>query len=362
MPFHGKVSMDDSAATSEGNRTTFRKASSFRSFILYASLLHASLVLIVLALFMLVGESWWPVSLLLFCPRWLFLTPLLVLGLATARAKCHSLWLLHAAVAMVVIGPIMRPNVPLGATRRTANEGIPIRVLTLNQHNGRFRAEALIDLIESEGVNLVCFQEIQFLPALEAYFSRGWFRDRSRCVASRFPIVEELDPSVPLFDDPGCVRVRIRPAPGTDFIFASVHGPTIRQAFHSLLERDTRGFASAVESRRSFVRELLATLDNVRGLPTIIAGDFNVPAGSSLLAPLRLDFRDGFEQAGWGFGYTWPSWLPGIRIDQIHASHGWTFSRCWVGPDLGSDHRPLIAELAFSEPGRGRTNEPKADP
>src|SRR4051812_228435 len=207
----------------------------------FGSWLYGCSVLTVLALFAFVGEAWWPVSLLLFCPRWLFLLPLLPLGLATARVKCRSLGLAQAALALVVVGPLMRSNVPLGAVAQPSHGEIRIRILTLNQHNGTFRPPELIDLIEREKIDLLCFQEMIFAAPLEHYLSRGWFRDHSRCIASRFPITEEYDPLIVPFDDPAYVRARIRVAPGVDVVVASVHWPTIRTLVYSLLKRDARG-------------------------------------------------------------------------------------------------------------------------
>jgi vancomycin resistance protein VanJ len=34
-----------------------------------------------------------------------------------------------------------------------------------------------------------------------------------------------------------------------------------------------------------------------------------------------------------------------VRIDHILAGPGWYCARCWVGPDVGSPHRPVLADL-----------------
>jgi endonuclease/exonuclease/phosphatase (EEP) superfamily protein YafD len=39
----------------------------------------------------------------------------------------------------------------------------------------------------------------------------------------------------------------------------------------------------------------------------------------------------------------------GVRIDHILAGHGWRCRRCWVGPNIGSAHRPVIADLYLSD-------------
>jgi len=64
-----------------------------------------------------------------------------------------------------------------------------------------------------------------------------------------------------------------------------------------------------------------------------------------MLGPLRARYAFAFERAGWGYGYTRPTALPWTRIDHLFAGPGWQWSRCRVGPDLGSDHLPLIAEV-----------------
>jgi vancomycin resistance protein VanJ len=79
----------------------------------------------------------------------------------------------------------------------------------------------------------------------------------------------------------------------------------------------------------------------------VMAGDFNMPADDSTMASLRSLFRFAFEDAGWGYGYTRPSAAPWFRIDHVVTSPEWRVARCRVGPDFGSDHLPLIAELVL---------------
>ena len=93
--------------------------------------------------------------------------------------------------------------------------------------------------------------------------------------------------------------------------------------------------------------------------PVILAGDFNMPTQSSIYRHHWSAMCNAFSMAGLGLGYTeWPtirSWQFGIRIDHIVTGCSWRPVRCWVGPDLGSDHRPLLANLSAtpaSEPTR----------
>jgi endonuclease/exonuclease/phosphatase (EEP) superfamily protein YafD len=77
-------------------------------------------------------------------------------------------------------------------------------------------------------------------------------------------------------------------------------------------------------------------------------GDFNLPVDSSIYGQVWNHYHDAFSQGGWGWGYTkWTSWY-GIRIDHILYEKAWACTKCWVGPNIGSDHLPLVADLVFT--------------
>jgi len=50
----------------------------------------------------------------------------------------------------------------------------------------------------------------------------------------------------------------------------------------------------------------------------LIAGDTNLPGLSWALATLLGDYHDAFDEAGRGFGYTYPAWHRSwLRIDRV---------------------------------------------
>jgi endonuclease/exonuclease/phosphatase (EEP) superfamily protein YafD len=57
------------------------------------------------------------------------------------------------------------------------------------------------------------------------------------------------------------------------------------------------------------------------------------------------DYQDAFSVAGWGYGYTKFTRVHGVRIDHVMCDGAWQAMKCWVGPDVGSDHRPVIAKF-----------------
>ena len=318
-----------------------------------ASWAYAALVLAVLALMGWEGERWWPATVLLFLPRGVWLAPLVVLVPAAAGVRRWRLWPLQAAVALVVLGPVMGFSVPWERLRVGRSAGTRVRVMTFNHGTGPIDAEGLIRLVEREGIQLICFQEVEETrdPRLEAYLARGWFRDSRRTIASRWPIVGEVDPGT-LPSREGTYwgvrlhRVRVRAPSGAEFLVAGVHMPTMMYAFRALAAGDVGRFRRHVAWRWEQVAYLRDRLDESGDLPILIGGDFNMPPDSPMLQALVAGrLRLGFEDAGWGYGYTRPGRLPWIRIDHLLATPDWAFDRCWVGPDLGSDHRPLIADV-----------------
>ncbi len=83
--------------------------------------------------------------------------------------------------------------------------------------------------------------------------------------------------------------------------------------------------------------------------PLIVAGDFN-------LTPWSEYFSDALEESGlhdsargYGLARSWPAQfsLLGIRIDHCLLSREWRSVRTEVGPPLGSDHLPVIADLTL---------------
>ncbi len=84
-------------------------------------------------------------------------------------------------------------------------------------------------------------------------------------------------------------------------------------------------------------------------LPCVVLGDFNATPWSTAF----IDFtaRSGLRDTALGRGIqpTWNArvWLPRIPIDHILAPPAATVLRRAVGPDIGSDHFPVEAELVL---------------
>jgi endonuclease/exonuclease/phosphatase (EEP) superfamily protein YafD len=77
--------------------------------------------------------------------------------------------------------------------------------------------------------------------------------------------------------------------------------------------------------------------------PLLLVGDLNATPWTSLARRLQ-----GRLLRVTGLAPTWPSWLGGVLgvpIDQVLASSHWRRLEARVGPDIGSDHLPVVAKL-----------------
>ena len=311
-------------------------------------------VLMALLLIRWVGDRWWGVAFVLFFPRWLFLAPLPALAIAGGLGGRPRQWIVQGVVALVVAGPLMRLSLPISQLQARPIAGLRVRVMTFNRGEHTIDVRRLTRLIERERIDLICFQEGvgRPTPKLDAYFAaNGWHRDRAGLLASRYPIVSEwpwLAGDVRSKRRLPVILIRaIRAAPGVEFGLATVHMPTLRFGFYRFFDHDLEGLEQHLDWWDSELGRVVDGLSAMSDVPTLVGGDFNAPPDHATMAALSSSYRFAFEDAGWGYGYTPPTRSPWFRIDHLLASPEWVFTRCWVGPDLGSDHLPLIAEAVL---------------
>jgi len=107
------------------------------------------------------------------------------------------------------------------------------------------------------------------------------------------------------------------------------------------------------ESERAAFLNIMADQVKLEPGPVVVAGDLNASRWSHAMKPL---FAAGLMDTsrGHGVGATWQrGTLAGIPIDHLlfrgsQDKPGLANCRSrWIGPDLGSDHRPVVAEIAW---------------
>ena len=103
------------------------------------------------------------------------------------------------------------------------------------------------------------------------------------------------------------------------------------------------------EARDTLFAEL-ADLISQEPMPVVVIGDFNATPWSYVFRDFSSDTGLVNSQNGFGLSATWPSTLPVALIPLDHMLHSDSLTTVTreVGPDLGSDHLPLLVEVSRS--------------
>lgn len=282
--------------------------------------------------------------------------PNIVVGMALLLL-CIILWrrrtkgrpLALAVGSCLLLGPgLLSFSIP--SSRQFPSSKEPdVRVMSLNVHyESRYLIRAL-DQARQNKLDLILLQENkgdgELMGDWLAKELGGWHQVHvgETAILSRWPLTD--------------VRARELPVENwRSILSATVNGPKTFRAVtcHWTIDRFFEpgdGLDRGAKAQRA---NLLATLEECRnqGMPVILGGDFNNTPRNGLTRALSAEMINCFDAAGWGPGWTFPSRAPVLRIDHLYVSDGAVPLKSWVGPDVGSDHRPIFAEIALPEKGQ----------
>jgi endonuclease/exonuclease/phosphatase (EEP) superfamily protein YafD len=248
------------------------------------------------------------------------------------------------AVAAVInardLMPAWLPPAAVHAPAAAAEADQRVFVISMNVHRVNDDPTAAVAYLRDRRPDIVAVLEVDddwaaALEGLAEQFPHRLIRPRPDnfgiAVLSRWPLV---DPQVVAFSETGfpSIIATVRRESG-DFRFIATHPypPFNGRATEALLVH-LAGVAEAVESSP---------------LPCIVAGDLNATPWSR---PFReLLARSGLVDTAVGHGVqpTWHAHLPAPRIpiDHVLVPPAAVVLRREVGPDIGSDHFPVEAEL-----------------
>ncbi len=293
-------------------------------------------------------------TLFLFGPSWACALPWPLLASAAAIWNRRALVPL-ALTALAIVGPVMGFQVHL--PRFGAAQPL-LRVLTCNVEEHAVSVESLARLVVDQRPDVVALQEVRAGAGYR--WPEGWYVvERNEFIlASRWPIAER-EHVLRFRGDYAAVRFVLDVA-GRQINVFNVHLSTPRPGLQAMLDHrtlvDLQGAERLGENicRRAIESEHASRWVAGFDGPTVVVGDFNMPAQSAIFRRDWSRFSDAFAAAGWGFGFTKTiKSAPvsyGARIDHVLVGPAWRVLRSWVGPDVGSDHLPLWADLALIEP------------
>ena len=316
-----------------------------------------------------VGEHWWVTAVALYVPRRLLAIPLLPILAALILQRRFRLLATQVAAGLLLLFPLM--GLVLPGLRSAAPDGPRLRVMSLNGDSANEGADKLLAAVDRYAPDVVLMQEIglsavhPFLRGLALRYP-AVHQVSQFIVASRFPLspTKESDLARPnLSGYPARFERYVVQAPFGELALYNVHFLSPREGFykargHGLRSEIVSGrlFATgpgpiqASSKQRRLEAEDVRALASAEKLPVLIAGDTNLPGLSPTLAGLEAGYRDGFREAGYGFGYTFPAADPWMRIDRMLASDPLRFVRFDVGCPGASDHLCIVAEITGVSP------------
>lgn len=297
------------------------------------------------------GDQWWPATLFLFGPRWPILVPLLLLIPLALLFRRRSLLGQFAALVLAA-GPYMGLSLPW---ERVADYFAPPPDLTLRlvtYNCGGATDEAVVRMVQTVQPDLLTLNEWHGSRALPEALTAGRHVSRAggNVVISRLPIeaAEGLQSEALKPWEQRAMRCRLRTAVGPIQIVC-LHLETPRKGLSEVVDSRWRGLEALRQNtaKRRAESLLVSRFASEFSGPAIVAGDFNTPVESRIYQSQWAGWQNAFSRAGCGLGHTKYTRLYGIRIDHVLVSSHWRVISARVGPDLGGDHRPVVAELAL---------------
>jgi len=303
----------------------------------------------------LIAERHWLTTLITYAPQQLLGVPTVLLLLYSIARRRWRILAVNAVAAIFFAFAMLGLSIPFGAYTRLS--GPRICVMTYNINHASKGAEQIAENVRRIGPDIVCFQEtnlVEHLPDPVVELKRvlpGWYSasDGQLAVFSRYPISEcvihrPLAEYWRVFLEV-TVLVKGRRLTVIDLHLNTAAEPASLTDHRGSMAAYLRGSTGA---RATQISELLKIATHITG-PLIVAGDFNTPPRGRIYSRMAGRFRDTFRASGWGFGYSYRSNLPLMRIDYVFAGKGLHPVRCAAPALAGSDHRPVVADISFTK-------------
>jgi endonuclease/exonuclease/phosphatase family metal-dependent hydrolase len=178
------------------------------------------------------------------------------------------------------------------------------------------------------------------------------FAQGEYAVASRWPLRDCAIAQVALAAEPLSYARCSVDAGGAAFTLITVHLESPRMGLNAARHEGVDGIDAWQRNHEARLAQARALARDVAPGPLVLAGDLNAPDASAVVRSLlALGLRDAFASAGRGYGYTYGHTLRPrfsfLRIDHILVSPEFEVRDSSVGGDDASDHRPVIADLAW---------------
>ena len=287
---------------------------------------------------LILGERSRLTMIALYFPR----QPFLAVAIAGAllapftRRRVRLLVAVQVILTLVVLFPVM--GLSLGHARTSEH---PIRLASYNIYFGKLSHPALLNEIAAMNVDIVLLQATydSLGDMKERFPDRSTNRVDDFVIITRFKILKvEEPPALADGEVPKFVGYVLETPDGPLRIY-NVHPFSPR---HALFENEET--KANIDHREAQIEAAVWSAQNP-GPPFIIVGDTNLPPGSAIARRHLGGLKEAFDEVGFGFGYTFPSKRPWMRIDRAFAGDDIRFLDARVGAKGASDHRPIFVDF-----------------
>ncbi|MFD7834422.1 endonuclease/exonuclease/phosphatase family protein [Streptomyces sp. NPDC059761] len=260
---------------------------------------------------------------------------LLVPALLRRSATALVALLVPAAVWLAMFGGTLGD--------RSTGKG-DLTVVTHNVAAGNTDVAGTVKMLIDSGADLIALEELE--PGVQPEYERGLAAAYPHHVAgisadglwSKYPITGS-----------GMARSPAGEGSGTVFrsVVATPKGEIAVYVGHLDSVRVTLGKGFGAELRDNSIAATSAALRAEPLERVLLMGDLNGSLADRAFTPITDQMTSAHEAAGSGFGFTWPTSFPVVRIDHILSKGRLTATDSWVLPADGSDHRAVAASYRY---------------
>ena len=276
-----------------------------------------------------------PIDILNYFRPWLLLASIPALILFLSRQASQTSRIAGLLIATVNLAYFFYPVLSNPAGPQDLEKTKPLKIISFNVWHLNTSLQRVADFLQKEEADVVLLQEMpsQNLKSLRRYLGNAYpfihtCDCRNMVLLSRYPW-EVAGGGRLTWAKPATIWARLTKPGRGSYRIVGVH--TATPFYPEMHTNHTQWLATKLP----------------RDERLIVAGDFNATPWSNRLISMTTKLE---LQRSATFQHTWPSHflMPLFLIDNVFVSQTIKINHTRIGPDLGSDHRPVIVDLGMT--------------